>query len=100
MNTQPNLPDRWADDPYWQAARTLLDPFDFRAWEHVGPHGIDFPAILDQGWSGGERRLLTAAASLWDGQQVVSLLDLATGLDDPSWQRLTQALTVLREGLR
>jgi hypothetical protein len=100
MNTQPNLPDRCEDDPYWQAARTLLDPFDYRVWEHVTPHGIDFPAILDQGFSGGERRLLQAAASLWDGQQTVSLLDLTTGLDDPSWNRLVQALSVLRDGLR
>lgn len=102
MSNHPPFPDGWQYDPYWQTAAVLLDGFDAsdaRVWRHVTPFGIDYAAILDEpGWSGGERRILQAAASMWAGQPV-SLLDLTAGLGEAYWQRLTRALAVLRSGL-
>lgn len=109
MSAQANLPDGWEYDPYWRAAATVLCDLDARItatggrshgriWAHVTPDGIDYPSILDEPWSGGERRLLRAAASMWNGQPV-SLADLAAGLDNQHWQTLLRALAVLRDGL-
>lgn len=98
MSTHPNLPDGWQYDPYWQTAAYLLDGLDPRVWHHVTADGIDYQGMLAEGWSGGERRLLQAAASMWNGQPV-SLLDLAAGLDEANWQRLLLALATLRAGI-
>ncbi len=97
------LPADWAADAYWRAAVHILDHFpdsDVRVWAHVSPEGIDYPAILDEpGWSGGERRIVQAAASLWSDTPV-SLLDLLAGVSDRPWQRISEAITILRDGLR
>ncbi len=96
-----NIPADWADDPYWTAAVCLLHPIDAgRPFTYATGHGIDFPAMLDAGWSGGERRVIEAAASLWDGSVTVALLDLVAALDEPNWTRLCQAMAMLRAGLR
>ena len=98
MSAHPNLPDGWQYDPYWQAAAYLLDSLGSRVWAHVTDTGIDYPGILEEGWSGGQRRIIQAAASMWDGQPV-SLLDLTAGLDETNWQRFLLALAMLRAGL-
>lgn len=100
IDARAELPGGWAADPYWRTALHLLTclPDDARIWAHVIPDGIDYPAILDEAWSGGERRVLQAAASLWDGAPV-SLLDLIGGISDGYWQRLTAAIAILRDGL-
>jgi len=100
--SRPGLPADWATDPYWRAAMEILDGFpadDARIWAHVSPAGIDYRAILDEGWSGGQRRILQAAAALWDGR-TVTLLDVLTSLDEGWWQRITEAMSILRDGLR
>ncbi len=95
-----NVPADWADDPYWAAAVCLLHPLGARAFDFASGDGIDYPGMLAAGWSAGERRLIEAAASLWDSNHTVSLLDLATGLDHGNWTRLLQALHIIRQGLR
>ena len=102
MNDRPELPAHWTTDPYWRAAVHILDGFpadDARIWAHVSTAGIDYRAILDEGWSGGQRRILQAAAALWDGR-TVTLLDVLTSLDEGWWQRITEAMSILRDGLR
>ena len=100
--SRPELPADWATDPYWSAAVHLLDSFgdDGRVWAHVTPEGIDYPAILDEGWSGGQRRILRAAASLWNDETPVSVLDILAGVGDAHWQRFIEAAQILRDGLR
>jgi len=100
--SRPGLPAHWAADPYWRAAMEILAGFpadDARIWAHVSPAGIDYRQILDEGWSGGQRRILRAAASLWDGTPV-SLLDILAGVSDVWWERISEAMSILRDGLR
>ena len=97
---RPGLPADWAADPYWSAAVHILDSFgdDARVWAHVSTAGIDYPAILAEAWSGGQARILQAAASLWDGTPV-SLLDILAGVSDVWWERISEAMRLLRGGL-
>ena len=97
-----SLPEGWQYDPYWRAAARILDGFatdDARIWAHISTTGLDYPGILAEGWSGGQRRILQAASSLWSDTPV-SLLDLVAGLDEGWWQRITEALAIMRDGLR
>jgi len=98
------LPVGWEADPYWQTALAILCDFpetDARIWAHVHPGEIDFAEIVaEAGWSGGQRRLLAAARSLWDGTPV-SLLDLVDGgMGEHSYQLIVGAIAVMRAGLR
>ncbi len=99
--SRPELPAGWATDAYWRAAVHILAAFgdDGRVWDHVSPSGIVYPAILEEGWSSGERRVLQAAASLWDDSPV-SLLDVLSGVSDRYWQLIVEAAQILRDGLR
>lgn len=72
-----------------------------RVWRHVDDDGgLDWEAVLGEAWSGGERLLLQAAASLCDSQYRVSLAELAARLDDDAFAAVAAALQRLREGLR
>jgi hypothetical protein len=109
--TEPRIPaevleELLATDAYWGAiGRALLDEFarDARVWRHVDVEDrvIDFPAMLAEPWSGGERRFLAGLAGLWDtgNDDMIGLGELAT-LGDGRWRRLLQAADELREGLR
>ena len=100
--SRPGLPAHWATDPYWRSALHILDSFgdDARVWAHVSTAGIDYPAILDEGWSGGQARVLRAAASLWNDETPVSVLDILAGVSDVWWERISEAAQILRDGLR
>ena len=104
-------PAQLMSDPYWHAAFAILeDPAfdnDRRVWDHVhydhpelGPP-IDYKRILAEGtWSGGERRALEAAASLWNGGTFkVGLSDLIT-VGDGLWASITEAIEIQRDGVR
>jgi hypothetical protein len=69
-------------DSYSRAAAVVLcDPiFAHRreVLDHVNGHEINWAGILDAPWSGGERALLQAAASLWRGHGDVDLARLAS----------------------
>ena len=69
MSAHPNLPEGWQYDPYWRAAAHILEGFptdDHRIWAHISTTGIDYPAILAEGWSGGQR-ITEAIAIMRDG---------------------------------
>jgi hypothetical protein len=105
MVPQP-IPDHVREDPYWQAALTILLDGGFatdqRIWQHVNfdEDRIDYPMILKAaGWSGGQRRILHAAASLWNDEVKVNLVDLTGGLGRHYWDLLVKAMAVLRHGV-
>jgi hypothetical protein len=76
--------------PDWRAALLILtsDMFkhDGRVWQHVdlsGSGSIHFEKMLDDGtFSGGERRLLKIAASLFSQRQQINLWATLNGLDE------------------
>ena len=94
------------NDPYWQAALHILasDVFanDPRVWRHVDfAFGIDYRAILRKGgWSGGQRRLLSAAAGLWNAHNRVDLVGTASDtMGHRYWRLFVEALAILRAGI-
>ena len=76
---------RFADDP--------------RVWSHVRQgDGIDFDAILANGFSGGDRRLLKLADMLWGGCAEYNIGDVLMHLDDNNLRIALEALE-LRMGV-
>ena len=59
-------------------------------------HSIDFEKMLEKPWSGGERLLLEAAASLFNPDYMVSLWDLAVKLDNRNLAVLIKAIQMMR----
>jgi hypothetical protein len=93
------LPADAFTDVYWRAALLLLTRFGERAgkvWDHVGPHGIDFTAMVDEPFSGGELLVVLTARALFTGDIYEgSLTELAFRLDPESWARLMAAFDIL-----
>ena len=106
------IPARLLADSAWRAVLHVLaaDPFarDPRVWAHVDLEEgwIDWPAILDEGWSPSVAALLVATAHLWGDAATVDALpplgldDLVARLDDGNWRLLLAALALRRLGLR
>lgn len=98
-----------ARDPRRQAeAQVLGSPRwrnEPRIWRHVVGSGeqagqVDWDAVLAETWSGGERVLVAALASLAHPERRVSLNEIVTRLDDDNFERLLAAVRQLRRALR
>jgi hypothetical protein len=62
-------------------------------------HGaFDWPRALEEGktWSSGERALVGAAATIWNGSHDIELRTVLNELDGPSMKRLLLAIEVQR----
>jgi hypothetical protein len=103
------LPRELPGYPEWAGVRILLGEFDndARVWAHVdyGEQAggnrawlqIDWDTILEQAWSGSQRRLLTAACAIWTGR-MLRPNELAGGeLGDHGWRLFVLALDAYRE---
>lgn len=96
------LPRELQGDTAWRAVLYLLEeafPDDPRVWRHVDAKrwSIFFDRMLEVGsFSTGERRLLVAAAALFDAEHTVSLWDLAKTLPDKHWGLFIEAVDILR----
>jgi uncharacterized SAM-dependent methyltransferase len=103
------VPGHLLGDSAWRAVLHILTANlfarDRRVWAHVDLEGlwIDFEAILAEGtWSAGERRLLSAAASLFGAEHPTGLVDLTElvgGVDESGWRLLLGALALRRAGM-
>lgn len=72
-----------------------------RVWRHVTPEGrVDWDAVLGEAWSGGERVLVEAMASLCDPPRQVSLAEVVSRLDDDNFELVLAALRAVREARR
>src|SRR5581483_8085710 len=65
----------------------------FINFEH---HEIDFPRMLDNGWSHGELVMIRAANDLFNGDQEVGLDELVSTLDDNNLQIVLDAIKIRR----
>ncbi len=87
-NYDPKLTERLLGDPAWRAVLVIFDSLWFRnskaVWGRVDLQrgSIDFDEILKHGWSGGERRLLRIAASLFNQDLEINLWASFAGLDE------------------
>lgn len=89
------------DRAVWEVSGSPRWRGEPRVWRHVDEvSAVDWDAVLGEAWSGGERLLLEAAASLCDPQYRVCLAELAARLDDDAFAAVVSALQRLREGLR
>jgi hypothetical protein len=101
------LPEELRSDRAWHVVLYMLEeafPTDPRVWKYVSAGAeeeweIDFQAMLAEGtWSGGEKMLLKAAASLFHPDYAVNLWDLAHQLSENNWKLFMDALSILRGG--
>ena len=88
-------------DRNWKAFLWIVTSLD-GLWAAVEPN-LDFAhetAELSPGrygfLSGGERRMLNLARSLFDGHGEVDVTDLADFLDDRTWRVILEALVIYR----
>jgi hypothetical protein len=91
-----------AGDLGWRSAMyILLSPAfegEGRVRRHVGPYGIDFETMIDEGgFSGGEARLLRVAWSLFNGGGDVSLNAVFATLG-PKWAKIALEAMALFAG--
>lgn len=98
------------EDKEWAAALHILTcgllANTAKVWDHVivlerpnGDiclHGLDFPAMLNEPWSSGERVLVTAAGAIFNGSVKCDLRDLGV-LSDVWFHYVGEALS-LRHG--
>jgi len=92
-------------DVYWKAVLYVFTeafPDDQRVWERVDLEkwSIDLEALLGDGtFSGGEKAMLEAAASLYNDEHMINLGDMAARLSSHYWNILTRALRIFRTGM-
>jgi hypothetical protein len=98
-----DFPAELRRDRAWRAVLHVLEtafPTDPRVWIYISAGeewGIDFEAMLAAGtWSGGEKALLKATASLFHPDYAVSVWELAHQLSDNNWALFLEALAILR----
>jgi hypothetical protein len=101
LTAQQQFADKATRDREFGAAAAILlaSPFasDRRVVDHILPYGagIHFPRILEEtGWSPGERFLIEAAGSLFNGGTRVNLAHAAALLDREALHRLFQAIAI------
>ena len=94
------IPAGLLSDPGWRGAlHILMSPLFVDAgevWARVDlkRRSIDFEEILKGPWSGGERRMLRVAASLFNPQFSVALWEDLGGIDDANSQVLLDAMAL------
>lgn len=101
LTAHQQFADKATRDPEFGAAAVILlaPPFaaDPRVVDHILPYGggVHFPRILaESGWSLGERFLIEAAWSLFNGGTRVNLAHAAALLDHEALDRLFQAIAI------
>ncbi len=84
-------------DPAWLAVFRIFERFDGdeRIWAHVDleREGINFEEMLDDGtFSGGERRMIKIAASLFNQDYEINLWSVLGNLDEENSAVVVKAL--------
>ena len=97
MQMQQRRRAELSEDAAWRAAFIIFDRLgkDARIWRHVDldTATLDFKAMLDEGtFSGGERRLIEIAASLFNQEHDVNLWSVLRSLDDASAVAVERAI--------
>ena len=101
MTTETEL-EELRKDPAWRGVlHIFLNAFPESAavWNLVDldSRNIDFEQMFKGPWSGGERLLLGAAASLFNPDYMASLWELAVKLDNRNFGILIKALQLMRQ---
>lgn len=72
-----------------------------KAQGYIKHNGIDIEKMLEeQDWSGGLRRLVKLAGSLFNGQIQVDLSDVINSLDGGNFKVMISSILIRRRGLR
>jgi len=98
--TKRKIPPALLGDPGWRAALHILTSPLFEesgaVWSRVDlkSRSIDFADMLDGPWSGGERRMLRLAASLFNPKFSVALWEDLGSLDHDNAQVVLDAMAL------
>lgn len=101
--TKREIPAGLVADPAWRAALHILtSPLFAHAggvWACVDlkERSIDFETMMNLGWSGGERRMLRIAASLFNPQFTVALWEDLGNLDHRNVQIVLEAIRLFTD---
>jgi hypothetical protein len=94
------IPESLYGDPAWAAVLHIFNSRMFvnsqAVWKHVDlqRRSIDFEEILKRGWSGGERRILRIAASLFNQDTEVNLWEGLGNIDEGNSQVVIGAISL------